>query len=42
MYTRIYNEAYTKNDPESIMWFEPNQFPDQLPLLGGHIFPVGF
>jgi len=42
MYTRIFNEAYTKNDPESIMWFEPNQFPDQLPLLGGHIFPVGF
>jgi len=28
LYTRLYNEAYTKHDPEAIMWFEPNQFPD--------------
>lgn len=42
MYERIYNEAYKRADKESVMWFEPDQFPDQIPLGAGYPFSVGF
>jgi endoglycosylceramidase len=35
MYERVYNEAYHPADSESIMWFEPNQFPDTIGVLSG-------
>lgn len=42
MYKRIYKEAYKAADLESIMWFEPNQFPDSIGVGKGYLFPVGF
>jgi hypothetical protein len=42
MYERLYNEAYHKHAPESVMWFEANQVPDSIGVGGGLIFPVGF
>lgn len=42
MYERIYNEAYHKHDAESLMWFEPNQFPDTVGILKAPVFSVGF
>lgn len=41
MYERIY-ERYTKHDPESVMWFEPSEFPDEIGVLDGIVVPVGF
>ena len=41
MYARIY-ERYQKNDPNSLMWFEPASFPDEVGVLSGIVFPVGF
>lgn len=41
MYERIY-ERYTKHDPESVMWFEPTEFPDEIGILDGIVVPVGF
>lgn len=46
MYKRIY-ETYKKHAiaaqaPQKIMIFEGAQFPDEIPLLGGIAFPVGF
>lgn len=41
MYEQLY-ERYQKNDPGSVMWFEPGQFPDNLPIMGGITTPVGF
>jgi len=41
MYTRIF-EKYQKNDPNSIMWFEPSSFPDEVGILSGIVVPVGF
>jgi hypothetical protein len=41
MYARIY-ERYQKNDPNSLMWFEPASFPDEVGVLSGIVIPVGF
>jgi len=41
MYTRAF-EKYQKNDPESLMWFEPATFPDVSKSFGGIITEVGF
>lgn len=41
MYTRIF-EKYQKNDPTSVMWFEPASFPDEIGILSGVVVPVGF
>lgn len=41
MYERVY-ERYKANDAESIMWFEPAEFPDWLPIGNGLVSPVGF
>ena len=41
MYTRIF-EKYQKNDPDSLMWFEPASFPDEIGVLSGIVVPVGF
>lgn len=41
MYERTF-EAYQKNDPESIMWFEPGTFPDIWKRFGGIITEAGF
>lgn len=42
MYTRVF-ERYQKNDPDSIMWFEPATFPDIISgIRGGVITEVGF
>ena len=41
MYARIF-ERYIKNDPTSLMFFEPGTFPDVLGYYGGIIVPVGF
>ncbi len=41
MYARIF-ERYMKNDPTSLMFFEPGTFPDVLGYYGGIIVPVGF
>lgn len=40
MYARIFDRYY-KNDPDSIMFFEPGTFPDVLKRYGA-ILPVGF
>lgn len=42
MFTRIYNESYKPADPESVMWFEPNQVPDTVAIGRGYVFPVGY
>jgi hypothetical protein len=41
MYTRIF-ERYQKNDPDSLMWFEPGTFPDEIGVLSGIVVPLGF
>jgi hypothetical protein len=42
MYARIFDK-YMANNQDSIMWFEPTQFPDVLPFgKTGLIIPVGF
>ena len=41
MYARIF-ERYMKNDPTSLMFFEPGTFPEGLGYYGGIIVPVGF
>jgi hypothetical protein len=41
MYERVF-ERYQKNDPDSIMFFEPGTFPDVLGYFGGFIVPAGF
>jgi hypothetical protein len=43
MYKRIY-ETYKKHDTkvQKIMMFEGAQFPDEVGILGGIVFPVGF
>lgn len=41
MYERVF-ERYYKNDPDSIMFFEPAVWPDIMPYFGGVIRPVGF
>jgi hypothetical protein len=41
MYTRIF-EKYQKNDRNSVMWFEPASFPDEIGVLSGIVIPVGF
>lgn len=38
LYERLFDK-YQAADPESIMWFEPSQFPDELP---GIVLPLGF
>jgi hypothetical protein len=40
-YERLY-AAVRQVDPTTLVFFEPVQFPDTLPLFGGLIFPVGF
>ena len=41
LYEKIY-EKYQQNDPSKAMWFEPTPFPDQIGLMKGFNFPVGF
>jgi len=38
MYERLF-EKYQEADKENLMWFEPAQFPDELP---GIVFNLGF
>lgn len=41
LYTQLF-EKYQANDPGSVMWFEPTPLPDEMGILGGIVFPVGF
>jgi hypothetical protein len=41
MYDRIY-QKYQSHDTQSLMWFEPTQFPDWVPIGSGYVAPVGF
>lgn len=42
LYTRFY-EKYMAADKSNLMWFEPGQFPDTLPLgPEGLVLPLGF
>ena len=41
MYKRAYDEYY-KADNSKIMFFEPGEFPDEIGILGGFVFPLGF
>lgn len=41
MYKKIY-DVYQKYDTSKIMFYEPPQGPDTVPLFGGLVFPVGF
>lgn len=41
LYSKLYDQ-YQINDPGSLMWFEPTPFPDEMGVLGGKVFPVGF
>ena len=41
VYERVF-EVYQANNEDSIMWFEPGQYPDEIGILGGIVRPVGF
>ena len=41
MYTKIY-EKYQSHDTNQQMWFEPVPMPDEIGVLSGYVFPVGF
>lgn len=42
LYKRAFNEAYQPADPTKIMFFEPGEFPDEIGILGGFVFNLGF
>ena len=42
LYERVFNEAQLPADPTKIMFFEPGEFPDQIGILGGFVFNLGF
>lgn len=41
MYKRAYDE-YFKADSSKMMFFEPAEFPDEIGILGGFVFNLGF
>lgn len=41
MYKRAFDEYY-KADKSKIMFFEPAEFPDEVGILGGFVFHLGF
>ena len=41
-YARAFEEAYKPADPQAIMFFEASEFPDEMGILGGLVFDLGF
>lgn len=41
LYEKIY-EKYQTHDATKHMWFEPVPFPDEMGVMSGYVFPVGF
>jgi len=41
-YARAFQEAYKPADPKALMFFEASEFPDEMGILGGLVFNLGF
>ena len=41
MYSEIYDK-YIASNKDSMMWFEPAPYPDEIGIFDGLIFPAGF
>jgi hypothetical protein len=41
-YARAFQEAYKPADSKAIMFFEASEFPDEMGILGGLVFNLGF
>ena len=42
LYSRAYLEAYKEADSSNLMFFEASEFPDEMGILGGLVFNLGF
>ena len=42
LFKRAFHEAYLASNDPKLMFFEPSQFPDEIGIFGGLVFPLGF